>query len=161
MIQEASEAIKQAGSSTAAILLDASIIGLVVTNSFLLLREWVKMRQIRAEAEKAEAIAEKEEAKALATAASKTSNGSAARNPPCLSSPQMATIFSTQAVMKQGQDDMKALITEMSRVQIGQNEMLKQLVRSTNLLVRCAAKTEIKRGHDADADELLGATEKA
>lgn len=146
------EIAKQAP-STSSIILDAGIVTLVVSQLFLVIREWIKMKNTRAAADKAECDAEAAEARAYAGKSNTSDNA----RPPCLSSPQMATIFSTQAVMKQTQDEMKALLVELTKTQVSHGELMKQLVRSTNILVRCVSRAELKHEHTTVpiVDELI------
>ncbi len=56
------QAVQEAGKSAASIVLDAGVVGLVITNIFMLAKQWLQGRQER---EKAQAVAEEAEAKAL------------------------------------------------------------------------------------------------
>lgn len=62
MIAEAAQAAQEAAKSSASIVLDAGVIGLVVTNVFVLARDWMKARAARQQARDA---ADEAEAKAL------------------------------------------------------------------------------------------------
>jgi hypothetical protein len=78
MLLEAGQAAQEAAKSSASVILDASVIGLVVTNSFLLIRDLVKSRTER---QKARDAADEAEAKALRAQADALAANKAGQTP--------------------------------------------------------------------------------
>lgn len=150
-LQAVTEAAKSAGSTTGSIVLDATIVSVIVTGVFTIIREWLRSRSESAKAARAQADADRAEAQLLGHSGA---SGDRSREPVCMSSPAMVGMLTTQAVMKQTQDDMKVLMARLTESEVSQGEMLKQLVRSTNLLVRCASRNEISQGKPPLINEL-------
>ncbi len=78
MLMDAAQAAADAGKSSASILLDAGVIGLMITNSFMLLKDWLRTR---AERQKARDAADEAEAKALQAQAAALASGKAGQAP--------------------------------------------------------------------------------
>jgi len=75
---------------------------------------------------------------------------------PCIQQPAMSDIIKTQALTAATAVRTEVLSQKIAEGQVAQGELLKQLVRTTNLLARCAARSSKDTRGDAIADAIGG-----